>query len=219
MLRLKRAAAAVAVLAVAACSADSSSPLAPEGPRQTISDAAHAGAVPGFYFLPPMVPQPSYSGTFDAALQPRVEICELGVGGCVTTIATFTFGTGSGNVRVSAADQHYIVNWHTAQSNLDPAKMYRISVYQGSFRLGYADVDVVGAAKELKNVDTQQFIPLLDDRTLPIKFRIETGIPAQVVVTPASDSINVGETAQFTASCLDLHGNAVSCPATTWSSS
>jgi hypothetical protein len=219
MLRLKRAAAALAVLAVAACSADSSSPLAPEGPRQTISDAAHAGAVPGFYFLPPMVPQPSYSGTFDASLQPRVEICELGVGGCVTTVASFTYGTGTSNVRVDAQGEHYIVNWHTKNYNLDPTKMYRISVYQGTFRLGYADVDVVGAAKELKNVNTQQFIPLLDDRTLPIKFRIETGIPAQVVVTPASDSVNVGETKQFTASCLDLHGNAVTCPATTWTSS
>jgi Big-like domain-containing protein len=40
-----------------------------------------------------------------------------------------------------------------------------------------------------------------------------------VVVSPASDSVNVGETAQFTASCLDLHGNPVTCPATSWSSS
>lgn len=219
MLRLKRAAAAAAVLAVAACSADSKSPLAPDVPRPTISDAAHAGAVPGFYFLPPMVQQPSYSGTFDAALQPRVEICELVGTSCGTTIATFTFGTGSSSVRVDAAGQNYIVNWKTSDYNLDVNKNYRISVYQGSFRLGYADVDVVGAAKDLKNVDTNQYIALLDDRTLPVKFRVETGIPAQVVVTPASDSVNVGETKQFTASCMDLHGNAVSCPATTWSSS
>ncbi|HET7228750.1 MAG TPA: Ig-like domain-containing protein [Longimicrobium sp.] len=219
MLRLKRAAAAAAVLAVAACSADSKSPLAPEGPRQTISDAAHAGVVPGFYFLPPMVPQPTYAGTFDAALQPRVEICELSGSVCGTTIATFTFGTGSSSVRVDAAAQNYIVNWKTSDYNLDVNKNYRISVYQGAFRLGFADVDVVGAAKDLKNVDTNQYIALLDDRTLPIKFRIETGIAAQVVVSPASDSVNVGETKQFTASCTDLHGNAVSCPTTTWSSS
>jgi hypothetical protein len=221
MLRLKRAAFAAAVLAVAACTADGKSPTGPStaGPRATISDAAHSGAVPGFYFLPPMVPQPSYSGTFDAALQPRVEICELSGATCGTTIATFTYGTGSDNVRVDAAGQNYIVNWHTAQFNLDPAKFYRISVYVGSFRLGFADVDVVGSAKDLRNVDTQQYIALLDDRTLPIKFRIETGIPATVVVTPASDSVNVGETKQFTASCFDIHGNPVGCPAVTWSSS
>jgi hypothetical protein len=219
MLRLKRAATLAAVLFAAACTADAISPTAPTAPRETISDAAHSGVVPGFYFLPPMVPQPSYSGTFDAALQPRVEICELVGTTCGTTIATFTFGTGSSSVRVDAGGQLYIVNWKTSDFNLDPAKNYRISVFQGAFRLGYADVDVVGAAKDLKNVDTNQFIPLLDDRTLPIKFRVETGIPATVTVTPASDSVDVGQTKQFTASCTDLHGNAVTCPATTWSSS
>jgi len=219
MLRLKRVAAAAAVLAVAACSADSSSPLAPETPRATISDAAHAGAVPGFYFLPPMVSQPTVSGTFDATLQPRVEICELSGSVCGTVIATFVPGTGSTNVRVDAGGQNYIVNWHAGSYNLDVNKNYRISVFQGAFRLGYADVDVVGSGKDLKNVDSNQFIPLQDNRTLPIKFRIETGIPAQLVVSPASDSVYVGGTKQFTASYLDLHGNPVSGPAVTWSSS
>lgn len=219
MLRLKRAATLAAILVAAACTDHAISPTAPTGPRETISDAAHAGAVPGFYFLPPMVDNPSYSGTFDPALQPTVVICELVGTACGPTIATFTFGTGSSNVRVDAGGQHYIVNWKTSDYNLDPAKNYRISVYQGAFLLGFADVDVVGSAKDLKNVNTQQFIPLLDDRTLPIKFRVETGIPAQVTVSPAVDSINVGETAQFTATCTDLHGNTVPCPATTWTSS
>src|SRR4051794_26660997 len=108
MLRLKRAATLAAILFAAACTADSISPTAPTGPLETISDAAHAGVVPGFYFLPPMVPQPTYSGTFDAALQPRVEICEVNAGICTTTIATFTFGTGSSSVRLDAAGQNYI---------------------------------------------------------------------------------------------------------------
>ena len=58
MLRLKRAATLAAILVAAACTDHAISPTAPTGPRETISDAAHAGAVPGFYFLPPMVPQP-----------------------------------------------------------------------------------------------------------------------------------------------------------------
>jgi hypothetical protein len=219
MLRLKRAATLAAVLAVAACTADSKSPTAVEAPRPTISDAAHSGAVPGFYFLPPMVPAPSYSGTFDPALAPRVEICELSGTSCGTLLATFNLGTGSDDVRVDASAQSYIVNWHTANYNLDVSKFYRISVYVGSLRLGFADVDVVGTAKDLRNVDTQQYIALLDDRTLPVKFRIETGIVGQVIVSPASDSVNVGETKQFTASFLDLHGNTVSGPTPTWSSS
>ncbi|HEX6909570.1 MAG TPA: Ig-like domain-containing protein, partial [Longimicrobium sp.] len=213
MFRLKYAARAALLLAVAACTGDVTAPSATPGdtgPSQNISDAAHGGAVPGFYFLPPMVPAPAYSGTFDGGLQPTVEICEFNGPTC-TTIATF-------NATVNLASQSYQANWHTGQYNLDPAKTYRISVYVGSFRLGFADVDVVATGKELKNVDTQQFIPLQDDRTLPIKFRIETGIAAQVVVTPDSASIPVGGTQQFTATVLDLHGNPLAA-SVTWSSS
>ncbi len=220
MLRLKRAAQAAALVLIAGCTADAGKVLGPsDGPSRVISDAAHAGAVPGFYFLPPMVPQPSYSGTFDAGLTPRVEICALSGASCGATIATFAFGTGSSNVRVSAADQQYQVNWHTKDYNLNVATMYRISVYQGTFLLGFADVDVVGSGKDLKNVDTQQFIALLDDRTLPIKFRIETGIVREILVTPATAEVNVGGTQQFTATLIDLHGDTVTGPAVTWSSS
>lgn len=211
MFRLKYAARAALLLAVAACTGDVTAPAAPggAGPAQTISDAAHAGTVPGFYFLPPMVPAPSYSGTFDGGLQPRVEICEINGPSC-TTIATYN--------NVPAGNGSYQVNWHTNQFNLDPAKTYRISVFVGTFRLGFADVDVVNSGKELKNVDTQEYIPLQDGRTLPIKFRIETGIAGQVIVTPDSASIPVGGTQQFTATVLDLHGNPLAA-SVTWSSS
>lgn len=222
MFRLKSAAALALFVGIGACTGDAGSPLAPDGqPQTTISDAAHAGAVPGFYFLPPMVPAPSYSGTFDAGVQPRVEICELAAGTCVTTIATYTrtSGTGGQLVTVNPSTQTYQVNWHTNQFNLDPARHYRISVYVGSFQLGFADVDVVSSGKELKNVDTQEYIPLQDDRTLPIKFRIEKGIVAQVIVTPDSASVTVGGTQQFTATVLDLHGNPIASPTVTWSSS
>ena len=219
MFRLKSAAAVALFLGIGACTGDAGSPLAPEGaePLATISDAAHAGAVPGFYFLPPMVPSPSYSGTFDSGLQPRVEICELAAGTCVSTIAQYTTTSGTGGETVQVGTSSYQVNWKTGQFNLDPARHYRISVYVGSFLLGFADVDVVATGKELKNVDTQEYIPLQDDRTLPIKFRIETGIAGQVIVSPDSASIPAGGTQQFTAAATDLHGNPLAC-AVTWSS-
>lgn len=221
MVRLKHAARTALLLAVAACTSDGASPLAPGDPAAVISDAAHSGEVPGFYFLPPMVPQPVYAGTFDAALSPRVEICVLSGMSCGTVIATYTTSSGPGGevVQVSAAEELYKVHWHTNLFNLDVTKTYRISVYSGTFLLGFADVDVVSSGKELKNVDTGQFIPLVDDRTLPIKFRIETGIVQQVLVTPAADTINVGETAQFTATLIDLHGNPITGPTVVWSSS
>lgn len=219
MFRLKSAAAVALILGVGACTGDAGSPLAPEGvePVATISDAAHAGAVPGFYFLPPMVPSPTYSGTFDAGLQPRVEICELVGTTCGTLIAQYTTTSGTGGQTVQVGTSSYQVNWHTNEFNLDPARHYRISVFMGTFQLGFADVDVVNTGKELKNVDTQEYIALVDNRTLPIKFRIETGIAKQVVVSPDSASIPAGGTQQFTATVLDLHGNPLAC-SVAWSS-
>jgi hypothetical protein len=220
MFRLKQTAQAALLVAVAACAGDVTAPAAPgdAGPAEVISDAAHAGTVPGFYFLPPMVSNPSYSGTFDGGLQPRVEICEMAGATCGPVIAQYTTTSGTGGQVVTVGSSSYQVNWHTNQFNLDPAKTYRISVFVGTFRLGFADVDVVSSGKELKNVDTQQYIPLQDDRTLPIKFRIETGIAGQVIVTPDSASIPVGGTQQFTATVLDLHGNPLATPVT-WASS
>lgn len=221
MFRPKHAARAALLFAVAACAGDVTAPAAPgdAGPAQIISDAAHAGTVPGFYFLPPMVPNPSFSGAFDGGLQPRVEICELAGATCGPVIAQYTPTSGTGGQVVTVGTSSYQVNWHTNQFNLDPAKTHRISVYVGTFRLGFADVDVVNSGNELKNVDTQEYIALKDGRTLPIKFRIETGIVGQVIVSPDSAEIPVGGTQQFTATVLDLHGNPVASPTVTWSSS
>jgi hypothetical protein len=59
-------------------------PSVPIDPSKIISDGAHSGGNPDFYFLPPLVPLPINNpnfklGTFNNALQPslKVEICEL----------------------------------------------------------------------------------------------------------------------------------------------
>ncbi|HEX2189051.1 MAG TPA: Ig-like domain-containing protein [Longimicrobiaceae bacterium] len=218
----KAATRATFLLLLAACTGDSGSLLAPEpgGPTLEVSDAAHSGTVPGFYFLPPMVQQPSYTGTFDPALSPQVEVCELSGTSCGTVIATYTTTTGPGGevVRVDPGGEKYSINWHTDLFSLDVTRHYRISVFVGSFRLGFADVDPVSTGKELKLVDTGEYIALVDGRTLPVKFRIETGIVASVTVAPSSAEIGVGETQQFTATLTDLHGNPVAA-AVAWSSS
>ncbi len=76
--------------------------------------------------------------------------------------------------------QHYAVKWKTQKSDLDPSADYRIRVLASGVELGHADVDVVKKGKELKNVNTGEFIPLKNGRTLPIKFRVEEGAIAQV---------------------------------------
>jgi hypothetical protein len=144
-----------------------------------IQDANNNGGNPHFDWLPPMVSQPpGFSGTFDASLSPVVEIRQLaGAVACSDqVIATFTTTTGPGSetVRVDPTGQ-YVVNWHTGDFTLNSACTYRIRFLVAGLTLGLADVDLVDTGGQLKRVDTDEFVPLLDDRTLPIKARVEQG--------------------------------------------
>ncbi|HJP86678.1 MAG TPA: hypothetical protein VJ852_11845, partial [Gemmatimonadaceae bacterium] len=177
-------------------------------PTSTIADAAHDFAA-GFYWLPPLVSQPAYSGEADPALAPEVHICELTGTTCGAEIATFTTSTASNSetVRWDATAKQYIVNWHTDLFDLKTGSIYRITVTAGDgVLLGFADVQPVATGKDLKNVTTDQVIALVDGRTLPIKFRAETGIVGAILIDPASATVNVGATQQFAARLYDLHG-------------
>ena len=136
----------------------------------SISDGAHGGNE-HFFFLPPLVPDPAATGTFDATVDPVVEVLEAGV-----AIATWT------EITASASDEHYRVNWHTNELTLDDELDYRIVVTVDGVELGYADVDVVNSGKDLKDL-AGDYVALIDGRTLPIKFRIEEGaLPLQRVL-------------------------------------
>lgn len=179
-------------------------------PSYDIADATTAYKS-GFYWLRPMVAQPSYSGTFDAELSPVVEICKLEADACTTLVATYTMSEGPGGelVRMSLEDEHYHVNWHTNEFDLSTSELYRVSVRAGIYDvlLGYAEVQPVSNGGGLKNVDTGEYIGLVDGRTLPIKFRIETGIVGSVEVRPIEATAEEGGTQQFIAILYDLHGN------------
>ena len=101
-------------------------------PSFEIADAAN-DYKEGFYWLPSMATQPSVNGTFDAALSPTVEICELVDNACGPVIANYTTTTGPGGeiVRLSVDDEHYQVNWHTDEFGLSTMKLYRVSVRAG----------------------------------------------------------------------------------------
>src|SRR2546425_9054586 len=165
-----------AALLAAACQ-DRQSPTA--APSYEIHDAAHDLVNSHFYWLPPMTRQPTFTGTFDGKLSPTVEISELGgVTGCSNhVVATFTTTTGPGSetVRVDLVNQLYVVNWRTKAFNLNTACTYRIRFLVAGLQLGLADVDVVDNGAQLQRVDTDEFVPLLDDGTLPIKARVELG--------------------------------------------
>ncbi len=78
-------------------------------------DGAHNSGNPHFFFLPPLVKQPSFSGVFNPALRPVVVICQLEVGapplstpkGCLDGAAPID----PGPVEADLVGQQYKVNW------------------------------------------------------------------------------------------------------------
>ena len=162
----------IAVAAIVGCQSDRPFP---PGPSAAIQDANHSDGTafgnPFFFWLPPVVNQQSpATQIFSRQLSPVVTITRLLTNLCTSAVIRTFAGA---DIQTSNAD--YRVNWQTAQDNLNAACTYRISVTVGTTPLGFADVDVVDNGRELKNVNTNQFIPLLDDRTLPLTFFIGVG--------------------------------------------
>jgi hypothetical protein len=173
----------VAALLLASCR-DSDLPtdaavptLVPAAPVFEILDAPRSPLASGFYWLPPMVKAPAFTGTFDAGQSPIVEVCRpLGMGCALPLVAQFTTAAkGADAVRVDAAEEHYIANWNTRESSLDPSQIYRIRVRVAGTQLGYADVKLVKNGGEAKDVDATRYVPVAQGSTLPVKFRIEQG--------------------------------------------
>jgi alpha-tubulin suppressor-like RCC1 family protein len=201
----------LALLATVFACTDNTTATGPAGlPNFDIADAPR-DYKPGFYWLPPMVKQPNALGTFDASVSPTVQICELVEGTCGTVIAAFA---------AQAADGQYHVNWHTDEVGLNSTSTYRITVSAGEdgVVLGYADVQPVDNGSGLKNLDGEEFVGLVDGRTLPIKFRIETGMVGRVTVQPSEVTTEPGATQQLVAAVTDLHGDPISADVA-WSSS
>jgi len=160
---MKRLAFAVVALAFAACRSDQVLP----APSTLIQDARHNGGNAFFFWTPPVVKQqPPTSQVFSKNLSPVIIITNL----CTAAVVRTFSGS-----QVQVSESNYQANWHTAQDNLSDTCTYRMTVKVGTETLGFADVDVVASGRELKNVNTDEFIPLLDDRTLPIKFFIGVG--------------------------------------------
>jgi alpha-tubulin suppressor-like RCC1 family protein len=126
-------------------------------------------------------------------------------------IATYTTTDGPGGeiVRLHVDEENYQVNWHTNEFALSTTALYRVSVRAGvnNTLLGYADVQPVSNGSGLKKIDSDEYIGLVDGRTLPIKFRIEAGIVGQLKIEPAEATREPGATQQFVAVLRDLHGN------------
>ena len=210
------AALSVSLFLVSACSRSPSDPSDPSvqppvpPPSLEIRDGAHLGNG-HFFFLPPMVPMPAYSGASNPDAAPVIVVCEWTSAQCGAVVATFSMTTGTGGNRIryhrvhtddAAAedtpveDGHYHTNWDTDVCNSGPCalngqKTYRVRVLVGAVEVGHADLDVVENTTQLKNVNTNEYIPLKNGKTLKIRFRIED---EAVSVAPASGTVSVGGT-------------------------
>ncbi len=229
--RLRLTAGCVLAAVVAGCSA-SDRPTAPRmGPAFAISDAAHAGGTAGFFFLPPMAAQPAASGTLDAdivTLDPQVAICDItdrpdvdcGGSGPGATAAVIVYTTAS-TPAIDVDGVKYQVNWDTKAPGFLAAHSYRVHVTAGATaarrELGFADVLLTTTPGQAKDLATQDLITLNDGRTLPIHFRIETGIQGGIAVSAATSSITTGATDLITATVQDLHGTPLAGATVAWS--
>jgi hypothetical protein len=160
-----------------ACRADrASSP----GLSFLIEDGNHQGNA-FFYWLPPLVKQQPPAGqVFSKQLAPTITITNLCTGSVIRTL--------SGSA-VQLDDAQYHANWRTSDDNLDPACIYRLTVSVGAQQLGMADLDVVDNGKELKNVTSDDYVALLDDRTLPIKFFVGVGSLCDASATDCGEAV------------------------------
>ena len=168
-------------------------------PRTEISDASRGGN-PHFHFLPPLAKSPTYSGVSDDSQPVNVVVCAWNTAAsqCGDVVAAFSrvSGTGSEVVRYDAAEQRYLVNWHTDRCltgpcTLDPATTYRIRVLSGVLELGFVDIKVAATGGQAKRLDNGDYISLVNGRTLPVAFRVEQGA---VSVVPRGQSSTIGTT-------------------------
>jgi hypothetical protein len=173
-------------------------------PSALISDANHGGENKEVFFLPPLVPNPSGSpffkaGEFNPNLKSAViRVCLVVSNACSQTVASFGAGQTTGPITI--ASDHYLAVWHTDQSSpaLVVGQPYRIEVFPDGDLSGppiaWADVAIVNTGKELKNINTNETIGLIDGRTLPIKVRLQNGVRCESANCRSQRVTNTGGT-------------------------
>jgi hypothetical protein len=131
----------VAVPLFAGCSIDDDSDVA--SVHQAATSDATTGGTPGFYFLPPLVDPPTFSGTFDGSYRPRLKIDLVAVdcgGAGITGATVFTWNP----VMVYPATEQYKVAFNVGASiNVSAGNCYRVTPLLDNAPLGFRDVAVI----------------------------------------------------------------------------
>jgi hypothetical protein len=177
-------------------------------PAFLITDGAHAGGNPDFFWLWPVVPPPVNHPNYDRGkangdLRPDIFICALNA----TTPAQVTATTAckSGGYATDDDIGQYHQFWKVPTSSSDILNRIRVKV--GTTELGVADVQTNNRFLDLRNVNTNLFTPQLDGTNMLIRFRIEQfALCSTPGVGPcASESVNLATGGSVT---TDLTGAA-----------
>ena len=175
----------LATMSLAGCQ-DRRTPVGPSkvGISAALSDGANGGN-PHFFFLPPIVAPPTFSGTFEPTLRPSVEICHLTVdASCANPVIRFD----PSQVILDLTNQQYKVNWSTDPTVIVSSDTYRIRVLVGQVLLGFRDVVPVSTPQQVPTDQSADFYVFLNGSTNPIKFRIEK----QALCTPGATDCGEG---------------------------
>jgi hypothetical protein len=211
-----------AVLALASCDDTQQ----PRTDFQVSDGSAFGGnGNPHFFFLSPLVPSPTYSGTFDATLLPYLSVRITGpfdndglatCGGPIIRTATQASG-----LEVSTDLQQYSYGWKTGDDHLTDGKVYRVCVFftppnLTAFALGFRDVKPGQGGGSVAEDPVYLFN---NGSTIPIKFRVETGLlSAAYCVDGTVDPNNPNSydcTAQILASNQTAYCDNTTCALTT----
>jgi hypothetical protein len=197
---------AFAALVLGACG-DTTAPTpriaAPAAPTAIISDGSRAGGNPDFFFLPPVVANPSNdpdfsAGQFVSSWKPVVRVCEVSAAnlaaGCIGGIVRTYSGAA---VTVSSAAEQYQVQVDSKEAWAVAGSTFRFTVsVVGTQPVDLGFVDIALLTGSAKNVNTGDVVTMQDGRTIPLKFRIEKGatVDASVGVFSETSVTDAGAT-------------------------
>jgi hypothetical protein len=164
------------VVLVASCTGDNlvrpDDPSFPPPASFALVDGSTGGNA-GFYFLPPLVDNPSITGTFNPDLLPEVQVCLLDSTNteCAATQPPALPYWGPGEVSVQ--DSKYAVSWDTDDPRwrqLDPDRNYRIVVSLSGTEMGSMDVNPQDPNGSTPGEDLEGLYAFRLGETLPVKF-------------------------------------------------
>jgi len=180
-----------------------------------VSDGSDFGGHTGnphFFFLPPLVPSPSYSGTFDPSLLPYVSVEIAGPfagdasnASCDGTVQKAY--TSANGLTVDPTTQQYAVGWQTGKDfPVVDGAVYRVCVRlkptaSVNLALGFRDTK---ASQGGGSVAEDPIYLFNTGSNLAIKFRLEQGVLT-------SEYCDFDQVLDCTAAVLDPTGGTATC--------